>query len=81
MIALWFNSKLYPDNVYQRKAMIASLEIFINQTHNVLDMLQNEIDYHKLLNDLDASSMFILGPKGNDMAIAMEGALKIKEIC
>lgn len=80
MIALWFNSKLHPDNAYQRRMLIASLEIFINQTQNVLDMLQNEVDYHTLLNNLDASSMFILGPKGNDMAIALEGSLKIKEI-
>ena len=80
MISLWFNSKFDGGNSYQRRNLIIALEQFMSETERVLDRLQNEVDYYNILKDLDASSMFILGPKGKDMAIALEGALKVKEI-
>lgn len=80
MITLWFNSKLDSENTHQRREMISALEDFMNETEEVLMKLQNKVDYYNLLKDLDTSSMFILGPKGKDVAIALEGALKIKEI-
>lgn len=80
MITLWFNSKLDKDNTHQRQEIVAALETFMVETESVLEKLQYRVDYYNLLKDLDQSSMFILGPKGNDVAIALEGALKIKEI-
>ncbi len=80
MITLWFNSKLDENNIHQRKELVQSLEDFMNKTEEILDMLQNNVDYYNILRELDTPSMFILGPKGKDMAIALEGSLKIKEI-
>lgn len=80
MITLWFNSKLDEENTYQRKELIASLETFMNKTEAMLNKLQNQVDYYNILRDLDAPSMFVLGCKAKDMAIALEGSLKIKEI-
>lgn len=80
MISLWFNSKLDKDNTYQRKLLISALEDFMSNTEKVLDRLQNTIDFYNILKDVDTPSMFVLGPKGKDMAIALEAALKIKEI-
>lgn len=79
-IALWFNSKYDVFDSYKRQTLIASLQNFLRDTESVLDMLQNKIDYHNTLKELDANSMFILGTKGKDAAVALEGALKIKEI-
>jgi glutamine---fructose-6-phosphate transaminase (isomerizing) len=81
MITLWFNSKLDAENTYQRKTLVLALEKFMQETEKVLDRLQHKVDYYNMLKQLEtASSMFILGPKGKDMAIALESALKIKEI-
>jgi glucosamine--fructose-6-phosphate aminotransferase (isomerizing) len=80
IISLWFNSKLDKHNTYQRLNLIKSLEEFMHKTEEVLDRLHNNVDYYNLMKVMNAQSMFILGPKGKDMAIAMEGALKIKEI-
>lgn len=80
MISLWFNSKLDEGNTHQRRSLISSLEQYMVKTEGILERLQNDIDYYNILKDLDTASMFILGPKGKDMAIALEGALKIKEI-
>jgi glucosamine--fructose-6-phosphate aminotransferase (isomerizing) len=80
LISLWFNSKIEPENSYQRRAIISSLDDFMSKTKDVLDTLQHNIDYYNILKHLDTVSMFILGPKGRDTAVAFEGALKIKEI-
>jgi glucosamine--fructose-6-phosphate aminotransferase (isomerizing) len=80
MIALWFDSKISPDNDQERVRLISDLEEFMHKTADVLEMLQNKVNYYKLLNELDTPSMFILGPKGKDTALALEGALKVKEI-
>jgi glucosamine--fructose-6-phosphate aminotransferase (isomerizing) len=80
MVALWFDCKLSPDNSYERSRLISDLEEFMNKTADVLEMLQNRVNYHKLLKEMDAPSMFILGAKGKDTALALEGALKVKEI-
>jgi glucosamine--fructose-6-phosphate aminotransferase (isomerizing) len=81
MITLWFNSKIDAENIHQRKVLITELEKFLQETEACLNKLQNNVDYYNLLRQLETgSSMFILGPKGKDMAIALEGALKIKEI-
>ncbi len=79
-IALWFNSKHDVFDTYKRQSLIASLQDFLKDTEKVLDTLQNNIDYHNMLKELDTTSMFILGTKGKDVAVALEGALKIKEI-
>lgn len=80
MIALWFNNRHDVFDSYKRQLLISQLQDFLKETERVLDMLQNKIDYHNYLKELDTQSMFILGTKGKDAAVAMEGALKIKEI-
>lgn len=82
LIVLWFH-QLNEKNVSDKKVrthLTQELLEFATKTRTVLDELIN-FNYIKLIETLNKPSMFILGTKGKDTAIALEAALKIKEIC
>lgn len=78
-ICLWFHQLHTPEDAAVRVHMYRSLKEFGEQTQAVLDNIQS-LDLYNILTMMDKASMFVLGTKGNDTAIAMESALKIKEI-
>lgn len=80
LISLWFNQHHSKCDAQDRIPIITQLYDFTSQTKNVLEQLQN-ISYDKFSNVLNQNSMFILGSKGSDYVIALEGALKFKETC
>ena len=82
MIVLWFHQQ-HESNVPDRKVreyLIQELLAFATKTRTVLDNLIN-LNYTKFSKVLHKPSMFVLGTKGKDTAIALEASLKIKEIC
>jgi glucosamine--fructose-6-phosphate aminotransferase (isomerizing) len=81
LIVLWFNQQ--NENITDKKVrahLIQELLEFATKTRTVLDTLIS-LNYTKFINTLNKPSMFVLGTKGKDTAIAMESSLKIKEIC
>jgi glucosamine--fructose-6-phosphate aminotransferase (isomerizing) len=82
LVALWFQQQyqLSETEALTRSNLINDLKDFASSTKDVLKKLQ-QLPLNELATSLDKPSMFILGTKGKDKAIALEGALKIKEIC
>jgi glutamine---fructose-6-phosphate transaminase (isomerizing) len=82
MIVLWFNQQIDTNNINKklREHLIQELLDFTTKTRIVLDELYN-LNFNKINTILNKPSMFVLGTKGKDTAIAMEASLKIKEIC
>jgi glucosamine--fructose-6-phosphate aminotransferase (isomerizing) len=82
LIVLWFNQQ-NENSISDKKVrahLIQELLDFATKTRNVLDTLVG-LNYNKFINTLNKPSMFVLGTKGKDTAIALESSLKIKEIC
>ena len=82
LIALWFHQQQHTDDfdVDTRKHYISQLREFAAETKSVLEKLQ-KISYNEIVEKLSKQSMFILGSRGKETAIAYESALKVKEIC
>jgi glucosamine--fructose-6-phosphate aminotransferase (isomerizing) len=79
IISLWFHQHKHPFKKEQRTFYIDNLLEFGEQTCDVLQKMK-EFDFANLSRDLVQKSMFVLGTKRKEYAIAIEGSLKIKEI-
>ena len=78
MTALWFvqNKKMKDDDMYAY--YIDQMNKFVAKTPAMIEYL-SKFDYTKIVKSLNNKSAFVLG-KGKGLAIASEGALKIKEL-
>jgi glucosamine--fructose-6-phosphate aminotransferase (isomerizing) len=79
LISVWFHQYIYPLDTDVRHEIISDLKGLANDTQNFLTNI-NTFDFKGLVSSLEGGSMFVLGTKGKDTAVALEGALKIKEI-
>lgn len=80
LISVWFHQHRYSKQSDERKSIIGDLTAFANDTPKVIEQL-SKYDYETLSEKFSkSSSMFVLGTKGKDTAVALEGSLKIKEI-
>lgn len=82
LIVLWFHQhkENHISDTKVRAHLVQELLAFAAKTASVLDKLLG-LNYNNFIKILNKPSMFILGTKGKDTAIAHEASLKIKEIC
>jgi|LauGreSBDMM110SN_4_FD.fasta_scaffold05163_4 glucosamine--fructose-6-phosphate aminotransferase (isomerizing) len=78
LIALWF-SQQFKTHSERRRKIINDIRNIPYQIQCIFDEIENIKHFASEMNNLNKSSMFILG-KGSNEAIAKEGALKIKEV-
>jgi glucosamine--fructose-6-phosphate aminotransferase (isomerizing) len=79
LISLWYHQHKHPFKKDIREYYIDNLKEFTTTTHKILAYL-DEFDFETLVENMVQKSMFILGTKGKEFAIALEGSLKVKEI-
>lgn len=81
LIALWFHQYVHPSEYDIRGDFIKDLKQFTEQTESIIEHINSFNIKDFVSKYVHHSSMFVLGTKGKDTAVALEGALKIKEIC
>lgn len=78
MISIWFSQKK-DENLEIRKKLIKNLRRLYFDIEKIIDLKENF--YEKIINKIyEKKSIFILG-RNKAYPIALEGALKIKEMC
>jgi glucosamine--fructose-6-phosphate aminotransferase (isomerizing) len=79
LISIWFHQHKHPFKTEIRKYYIKNLISFAEQTGDFLEKLGG-YDFTNLIKNMVQKSMFVLGIRGKEYAIALEASLKIKEI-
>lgn len=79
LITLWFHQYKHSQDMHIRIKLLEELKSFADNTTEVLNNIQS-YNFNEIVKSFQSNSMFVLGTKGKDMAVALEGALKIKEI-